>query len=112
VEDANKDQHPDLDQKAELTGPGSGRTTQPRGDHDTDEEREKRRHEVKGLLPLRRRGMYPKEHQVGRLGVSQDTVGDPRVRVEITAGERQQQGNQQGLLAAQWRIRDTHRGQA
>jgi hypothetical protein len=110
VQDADKDQHADFDEEAHLRGPFADNATQPRGDHHADEEGKQRRHEVKCLLPSPSRGIYPQKHQIGRLRIRQNAVCDPGVGVEIAANEAQQQGDQQGLLAAYRRIDGSHGG--
>ena len=100
VQDADQDQHPDFDEEADLAGPCAGNAAQPRGNHDADEKGEQRRHEVKRLLPSRRPSHTPRGTPGWPSGRSPECRGDPGIGVEIAAGERQQQRDQQGLVRA------------
>jgi hypothetical protein len=74
---------------------------QPAGHDHTGAEDQKRRNEVKGLLPFSANCSHAEEHQIGTLRIGEDTVDDPGIGLEISSRERQQACDMQRLIAGE-----------
>ena len=51
------------------------------------------------LAPFSTGQIDPQKHQIGSLRIGKSPMNDPGVGIEISAGQRQQAGDQQRLLA-------------